>query len=235
MSTYMVSLQPGQQKSAPVHHPLLKDLAKPLTKEQVGTLAAKTLGGDIEAQNELIIGHLSMLSHTVGRYLYHWPLTRRFLDEMVSAGVLGMAMAVVNLTKKSLEDKTVGVVLLGYIRKHIEEEIARLRGIAPASARTNQRRVASGLEPIFGKVVNDLTSPSVQTDYYYIEEGFEMCDVLEAVNQLKGEFEQLDVIFDKRYWGLSDDELSDLTGIPRRTVSWYRSELLRRYRKLTEG
>jgi hypothetical protein len=208
-------------------------LPKPLLKEQVDALVAKVLEGDVEARNELILAHLSMLSHTVGRYLYNWPLTRRFLDEMVSAGVLGMTQAVTGLTEEMLEEKTVGVVMLGYIRKHIEEEVARLRGIAPASVRTNQRRVAEGLEPIFGEAVSDYTSQNVEDSHYYVEEGFEMFDVLEAVNQLKGEFSKIDAIFDKKYWGLSDDELAAITGVKRRMVCWYRAELLQRYREIT--
>ena len=235
MSTCMVRLQPGQRRGAPVHHPLLKDLPKPLPKEQVEVLLARILEGDIEARNELILAHLPMLSHTVGRYLYNWPLTRRFLDEMVSAGVLGMTKAAADITEEALAEKTVGVIILGYIRKYIEEEVARLRGIVPASVRTNQRRVAAGLEPIFGETVGDLTSQGVEDSHYYMEEGFEIFDVLEAVNQLKGEFSRIDAIFDKKYWGLSDDELAVITGVKRRMVCWYRSELLQRYRELTDN
>ena len=124
-------------------------------------------------------------------------------------------------------------MIAGYIRKYIEEEIATLRGVAPAPVRTNQRRVEHGLEPIFGEAIEDVNSPRGQEAHYYIEAGFEEFDVLEAMDQLRGEFEQLDIIFDRKYWGMTDKELAELTGIPRRTVSWYRSELLRRYRKLT--
>jgi hypothetical protein len=172
----------------------LDKVAGPLSAEELSELVPLALEGDKYARNELIVGHLSMLRHTVGRYLYHWPLTRRFLDEMVSAGVYGMTYAVQNLVKEALKDKTVGLYILHHIYKHIESEICALRGIAPAPLRTNQRRVEQGLCP--------------------------------------SEYEQLDVIFDPENWGKTNVELSDLTGVPHRTVSWYRAELFRRYLEL---
>lgn len=233
MSKCMVRLQPGQQRSRTFRHPLLNDLPAAEPAAVVSELVDKALGGDVDARDKLITCHLLLLKHTIGRYLHHWPITRRFLDEMVSAGLYGMVKAMDNLTADKVESKSVGIIMIGYIRKYVEEEIAALRGIAPAPVRTNQRRVEHGLEPIFGEVIDGISSPRVQEGYYYIEPGFEEYDVLEAINQLRGEFEQLDMIFDKKYWGMTDKELAKLTGIPRRTVSWYRTELLRRYRNLT--
>jgi len=235
MSKHMVRLTPWMRKSSPVDHPLLSNCAPPLSDEEIDSLVDLALDGDAEAREKLILGHLRLLSHTVGRYRYYWPLTRRLTDEMVSAGVLAMTKAITELTREDLDDKPLGIYLAQWIYKAIEIEVSTLRGVVPAPARTNQRRVEEGLNPIFGEVVSGLDNPAVEEQCYYMEAGFEMCDVLEAVSQLKGEFEQLDVIFDKQYWGLTDQELADLIGISRRTVSWYRTELLRRYRELTEN
>jgi hypothetical protein len=229
----MVRLTPSQQRVQHFKHPLLDFAPPPLTELEIAELLARTFDGDGVARNELILGHLALLRHTVGRYLAHWPLTRRFLDEMVSSGLFGITRAMSKLTAEILRDREIGSYLANHIKKHIEEGVARLRGIAPASVRTNQRRVEMGLDPIFGEVVDDVDNPALVDGYCYIETGFEEFDVLEAIEQLRGEFEQLDIVFDRKNWGLNDGELSDLTGIPRRTVNWYRSELLRRYRELT--
>lgn len=234
MSKCMVRLTPSQLRCRPVEHPLFDAIDGPLDEEQLSELVPLALGGDEHARNELVVGHLSMLRHTVGRYLYHWPLTRRFLDEMVSAGVYGMMHALQILNEKSLEGKTIGTYLLQHIYKNIETEVCALRGIAPAPVRTNQRRVKEGLDPIFGDIIGDVASPKFTAGHSYIEPGFEEIDVLEAINQLRDEFEHLDIIFDRENWGKTNRELSDLTGVPRRTIHWYRTELLRRYQELTD-
>ncbi len=230
MSKCMVRLTPSQLRCSPVEHPLFDGVAKPFDDKQLSELVPLALEGDEYARNRLVVGHLSMLRHTVGRYLHHWPLTRRFLDEMVSAGVFGMVHALQILNEESLEDKTIGTYLLQHIYKHIEIEICALRGIAPAPIRTNQKRVKAGLDPIFGEA----TALKFQCGYSYIESGFEEIDVLEAIDLLRNEFELLDLIFDRENWGKTSRELSDLTGVPRRTVRWYRAELLRRYQELTD-
>ena len=241
MSKCMVRLTPTQLRCSPVKHPLFDGIAGPLDEEQLSELVPLAIEGDDYARNELVVGHLSMLRHTVGRYLHHWPLTRRFLDEMVSSGVYGMAHALQILKEESLEDKTIGTYLLQHIYKHIEAEVNALRGIAPLSLRTNQRRVKRGLDPIFGDVVRDLACGDTPVAYSYIEPGFEEFEVFEALDKLRSEFVKmrddfahLDIIFDCENWGKSNREVSDITGVPRRTVHWYRTELLRRYKELTD-
>ncbi len=241
MSKCMVRLTPTQLRCSPVKHPLFDGIAGPLDEEQLSELVPLALGGDECARDELIVGHLSMLRHTVGRYLHHWPLTRRFLDEMVSAGVYGMVHALQILNEGSLESKTIGTYLLQHIYKHIETEVCALRGIAPAPIRTNQKRVKEGLAPIFGTVIGDVAAAQFTAGYSYIEPGFEEFDVFEALDKLRNEFDKmrddfahLDIIFDRENWGKTNREVSDITGVPRRTVHWYRTELLRRYKELTD-
>jgi len=228
----MVKLRPSQQTVRPFRHPLLDTAKGALTKDQVAKLLQAMLEGNKGAKQQLILGHLSMLRHTIGRYLYHWPLTRRFRDEMVSAGLYALTSAMGRLKSGTLGNKMLGQYLLNHICKHVEMEIARLRGIAPAPVRTNQRRAQRGMEPVFGWVEMDIDSLTVQDGYCYIESRFEEFNVLDAIEELKGEFAQLDIIFDPEYWDLNDTELAELVNIPRRTVSWYRSELLRRYYEL---
>lgn len=241
MSKCMVRLTSSQLRCSPVEHPLFDGIAGPFGEEELNELVPLAIGGDEQARNRLVVGHLSMLRHTVGRYLHHWPLTRRFLDEMVSAGVYGMVHALQILNEESLREKTIGTYLLQHIYKHIETEVCALRGIAPAPIRTNQKRVREGLDPIFGNVVSEVVSIAALTGYSYIEPGFEEIDVFEALSQLRDEFDQmrddfahLDIIFDCENWGKTNREVSDLTGVPRRTVHWYRTELLRRYKELTD-
>jgi hypothetical protein len=205
---------------------------EPLEEEQIERLLPSAIKGSIEAQQELVLGHLSMLRHTVGRYLYHWPLTRRFQEEMVSAGLHAMTRAVNRLKEDTLENQSLGRYLLNHICKRIEIEIARLRGICPAPTRTNQRRIKNGEGPIFGEIEADVHTPSFVEGYFYIEEGFEEYDIRDALDKIKEQSHKCELLLSEECWGLNDTEASKLTGIPRQTVQWYRSEMLKRYQEL---
>jgi predicted mannosyl-3-phosphoglycerate phosphatase (HAD superfamily) len=93
--------------------------------------------------------------------------------------------------------------------------------------------VQDGLPPIFGEVVCDITPSKATADHSYTEAGFESIEAEEVINQLRTEFQKLDIMFNCENWDKSNRELSDLTGVPRRTVHWCRQELLRRYREMT--
>lgn len=232
MSNCMVKLRPSQQKARLFKHPLLDDAPPPLTEAQLAVLIPEAISNNKEARDELIIGHLSMLRNTVSRYLYHWPLTRRFRDEMVSVGLYTLTRVVTDLTEDTLDGRLLGPYLLNHICKHIEIEIASLRGIAPAPMRTNQRRMQNGQPPIFGEVIADIQHSIMREGYYYIEEGFEELETLEIIDKLRVESHHYEVLLNEEYWGLTDWEVSQRTGIPRQTIHWYRTELLKRYQEL---
>lgn len=228
----MVKLRPSQQKVRPFKHPLLDSATGPLDEERAGILMSEAIEGSKDAKQELVLGHLSMLRHTVGRYLYHWPLTRRFKDEMVSAGLYALTYAVNRLKADTLGEQSLGRYLLNHVCKRIELEVAKLRGICPAPPRTNQRRVKNGAEPIFGEVEADVYDPVRADGYFYIEEGFEECDIRDVLSRLKEESHKCELLLSEECWGLNDTEAAKLTGIPRQTVRWYRNEMLKRYREL---
>jgi len=232
MSKCMVKLRPIQQKVRPFRHPLLDNADAALAADDVEALVESLLNGDTKAREKLILGHLSMLRHTIGRYLYHWPLTRRFCNEMVSAGLYAIIHALNRLEKQMLNDKSLGQYLLNHICKHIELEVARLRGIAPAPPRTNMQLIKDGKEPIFGDVEAGIESPKVQDGYAYIETRFDEFDTLDAITVLqKAVTHQLerDLLLNEELWGLSDKEIAKKLGVPRRTVGWHRLRLLKRY------
>jgi len=235
MSKHMVKLRLSQQMVRPFKHPLLDTAKDALIEEQIANLLPAAIAGDKEARDELLLGHLSMLRHTIGRYLYHWPLTRKFRDDMVSAGLLAMTRAINRLTENTLGGKSLGQYLLNNACSAIEDEIARLRGICSAPPRTNRRRAQNREEPIFGYVETDLEDPDIQDGHSYMEPGFDEIDVMDTLEKLRDESDKRALLLNEEYWGLSDVEIAKRTGIPRITVRWYRSELLKRYRELTGG
>lgn len=235
MSKCMVKLGPSQQSVLPVKHPVLKKVSSPLAEDEINELIPQAIAGSTQAREKLILGHLGMLRHTIGRYLYHWPLTRRFLDEMVSVGLITLTRQINMLTEDTLNEHELGVYLLQHICKHIEIEIAKLRGIAPASMRTNQRRVEKGKEPIYGAVETNLQNPHVKDGFCYMEAGFEELETMEVIELLQNDVDSylVPIILSRDCWGLNDHEIARKTGAPQQTVSWCRQEMLKRYDELT--
>ena len=233
MSKYMVKLKPSQQGGQLFRHPVFKGTKRPLTDEQIEELLPKSIAGEQSAREALILGHMAMLKSTVGRYLKHWPLTRRFKDEMISAGLLTLTRVITNLQDDTLGDRPLGPYLLNHICKHLEIEIATLRGIAPAPVRTNQRRIKDGKSPIYGAIECDLNTAGVEERSCYYEAGFEEVDTMEIIDKLRIESHNCELLLDQEYWGLNDSEAAKRTGIPQQTVQWYRTKMLKRYRELT--
>lgn len=226
MSKHMVKLRASQQSVRPFRHELLDNAVAPEPGD-VELLIGPALVGDREARDKLILVHLAMLRHTIGRYLYHWPITRRFIDDMVSAGLLAMTRAVGNLTPSKLTGQTIGQYLLNNICKHVEDEIAKLRGICPPSSATNWRYVQQGRDPFYGDI-----EPASEDTQAYMEPGFEEFDVKDGLEQLKSEAGIAAQLLDEALWGLSSREIAERLGVNKRAVERSRAELLKRYHEL---
>jgi DNA-directed RNA polymerase specialized sigma subunit len=225
----MVKLRPDQQRVRSFKHDLLDTASKPL--KNVDLLVEQAIAGNEYARDALIVGHLSMLRHTIGRYLYHWPVTRRFKDDMVSAGLLVMTRAIVNLKLDTLANQTLGQYLLNNICAAVEDEVARLRGICPRGPSTNRRYAQQGHDPFYGDVETDV----IENAQVYIEPGFEEFDVLDVIEKLKQETGVCTQLLDKELWGLTDIEIATRLNVSDDTVYRHRLKMLQRYLELTGG
>jgi hypothetical protein len=231
MSKHIVKLYPNQQKAKPFKHPLLNDAKNSLTDVEIEELVLAVLQWkSVSASEKLILAHLPLLRQIIGRYLFYWPLTNRFLEDMVSAGVYAITIALNNLTEKRLQNKSIGTYLANHICEHIEIEISKLRGIAPAPKRTNFRRVKQGKDPIFGTVEASLTS--AKDSCFYLDSSFEEVAIIDVLEYMEKELGKPEILFDSKLWGLSDSEAADEIGVPRRTVGYRRAILYKRFLEL---
>jgi len=230
MSTAMVKLRPHHRAARPIYHEFLAQVPPPLTSDELESIRNTWQTNNGAARQQLILGHLAMLRHTVGRYTYHWPVCRRFVDEMVSAGLLALVRAAARLSK--IEWPTlVGIYLLNNVCAEIEDEVARLRGLCPAAPSTNRRRVNKGAAPVYGEAESNLAS-QVFLGGAYADLGFDVVDTLDTLSQLRREVPQLSHLLDVDAWGLSDRALADQLGVSRQTVQRNRVRLLTRYFEL---
>jgi len=219
----LIKLQPNQKNVRAFKHPLLdgKVYINPPS-----TLIEAAQRGDANAISSLIDNSLPLLRSIIGRYLYHWPATRRFEEDMVSVGICEIAKTLNNLP----ETDNLGYLLMSRVCAAIEDDVNRMLGIVSASPRTNRRRESMGLDPILGLIEAALEDLPLECT----DSSFEIVDILDLVKKLQGEFYRLETVLQPRYWGLTDSEISQELDIPRRTVSWYRQELWKRYLELVE-
>lgn len=239
----MVHLTPAQRKRKKFNHTLTDKIAPQLSKELLDNLLLVYFNTDIgtsentEVRHRLISNYLRLLRSTVARYLYHWPVSRRFLDEMVSTGAEAIIKVIDNLEPEQLDSedayRSLGGLVENAIRHNIETIINKLRGIAPASERTNRRRERRNKRPIYGNIETGLASEDVKNSREYVDIDpfiFELEDTIIAL--AKTEIERQ--VLAKENWGLSNAELSKKLGKSQRWVLAVRNRLRERYIKLGE-
>jgi hypothetical protein len=223
---------------------LINNAPPPLTEECLDQLlveyfeTAKEDSRHIEIGQELISNYLCLLRSTVARYLYHWPVSRRFLDEMISTGAEAIAQIIVKLhpaqLKKDISNfQALGGLVENAIRHDIETTINNFRGIAPASERTNRGREMQNQKPIYGNIETGLANENVTDtcEYRDIESFiFETEDAIETIAET--EFERQ--VLARENWGLSNAELGKKLDKSSRWVFTVRNRLRKRYQKLGE-
>jgi hypothetical protein len=125
---------------------LFEERRERVSDEEIDALSKRMWDGDQEAREELIMGLLYIVQTLVGRFLYHWPTTRRLQDEMVSAG-LETVIEVVD--KHGPEDESLRTKVWVRCRDDIENMINDMRSTFAAPSRTNRRLVEDGEEPVY--------------------------------------------------------------------------------------
>lgn len=240
----VVHLTSAQRRRKRFKHPLLDDAPRPLSTECLDQLlseyfeTAKVRIRRIEIGQELVVNYFCLLGGVVARYLYHWPVSRRFLNEMVSTGAETITRIIADLSAEKLHEgdwfMSLGGLIESWIRFDIEDTINKFRGVAPASRGTNKNQERGGLKPIYGTVETDLASETVKNSQGYEDMGcltFEIQDTLRAVAKTDVERQVLSA----ENWGLSNAELAEKLGRSERGILGIRARLHERYAKLEKG
>lgn len=100
--------------------------------------------GHSGAEELLILGHSYLVSMIVGRFIYHWPVTERFEEEMVAVGLLAVTQKIYDLdTMDTMDDwQWLPYKLMNSITYQIEKFLNENMTIVRASFATNRRRAA---------------------------------------------------------------------------------------------
>lgn len=108
-----------------------------------------------EMRDTIFFSNLHLVRHTVGRYLAHWPETKRFEEDMISVGVETLLQTIDKAKPSNFDIFRPYAVM--WIKGSIEDYLNRNQSTVAASRSTNFRRVRAG-EPIASKNDAPLTS-----------------------------------------------------------------------------
>lgn len=141
----IIRLSDGQKRQLKIDHPLLNG-AKKMSDDDILDAMNRFVAGDDAARDDLIMGQMYIIKVLVGRYLAHWPETRRFQDDMISEAMVAVIEVVDALKSDNPTDNFQGTVW-NTIKSKIERMLTKCRSMFTSSHRSNHRRLEKGLEP----------------------------------------------------------------------------------------
>lgn len=201
----VIHLTKFQKRSMPFTNPLL-DAVEKIDENDIPALLESAQGGSRDARNKLITGNLGIVKALVGRFLYHWPESRRFEDDMVGAGAEALLDVVDTF---SGEAKYLRPTMVVSAKRKIEVLLNNMRSDIYASIQTNYRRVSMGLEPeyVYAKSIDNALPPS------RLNEAIEYVDVLDSLERYQeADSEELvEGVLSalEKYYNLTENDLTD--------------------------
>lgn len=239
----MVHLTVAQKRRKSFQHPLVDNVPPLLTTEHLNQLltayfaATKNSARHTEVKQELVVNYFRLLSSVVARYLYHWPVSRRLLDEMISTGTETITRIITNLKPDRLTEgdwfRSLGGLIEGWLRFDIEDTINKLRGIAPAPRSTNHDQERAGKRPIYGNVETSLMNDEVKNSQGYTDIDPVILEIKDTLRRIAKTDYEVQILMDEN-WGLSNAEVAEKLGKTPQWISTVRKRLRERYNRLEE-
>jgi len=127
------------------NHVLLDGATRVDNAALAGMIELFVASRDKRFRDDLTLANLNLVKWVVGRYLYHWPETKPFEDDMVSEGLLALCEAVDGLDE-IIEPKILQAIIVTKVKKGIEIYLNNNRTLIRASIATNYRRQRDGQE-----------------------------------------------------------------------------------------
>jgi hypothetical protein len=237
----VVHLTAAQKRRKCFQHPLIDNIPPLLTAEYLDQLLAVYFATDKNSvkhatfKQELIVNYFRLLASVVARYLYHWPVSRRFLDEMISTGAETITRIITTLQPDRLIEgdwfRSLGGLIEGWLRFDIEDSINQLRGIAPAPRSTNHDQEKAGKRPIYGNVETNLLSEEIKNSQAYTDIDPVILEVKDTLRRIAQTDYEVQILLDEN-WGLSNAEVAEKLGKTPRWISTVRKRLRERYDEL---
>jgi hypothetical protein len=159
----------------------------------------------------------------MGRYIANWPVTRKYLDEMVSVALLTTVKAVDNLTKDTLQGRSIIKVVSQRVCKYVEIMLYEAESIVAPKKRTQERHAALGVETPYLIVEADLSDVTIEDNSSKEEQ--DLFDAEEALSVMTTSL-KLDVeLLKPEYHGMTAEEAGARLGVHHTTILRRRAKL----------
>lgn len=222
----LVSLRPSHTKALVFSHPLLDD-APVYSEEELDFMAyaSKLHPNSEELREQLTMALRSCLRNLVGRYLYNWPVSRRFEDDMVSEGFSVICEFVLDLPSEWGILKIVSRRIQDRINVFLNDN----QSAAAPSLRQQKYLKRDGKDPIYTNATGELPEEAEPE-----ETGDEWIrDFLDALNQIQPKDKIDAALLDSFKWGMKYQELADELGVGVGTIHRRRRRLYAQFLQLT--
>lgn len=221
---YIVSLRPSHTAMKAFRHPLLVNVVS-YTDVEMDKLVDE-LKGEPQIRTTMICALRCCLKNTVGRYLFHWPVSRPFVDDMVSEGFT--ALCEIPLDKLSKHG------ILKVANRRIQDKLNlflnRNQSLASPSLRKQKYLQKDGEEPIY----RSQTMVGYKEAIHPLESGDEWKrDTLDALSKIKPRDNIDAAILEQANWGRRYQELADELNVGVGTICRRKKALHKQFLKLT--
>ena len=142
----MIRLSPAQTRTRWFKHGYsemaITDVSK--TEMEKMVLVYRETGDPCHRQ-QCVGASIPVIEQMVGRFLFHYPCSRKYKDDLMSEGVLMAFKLIDELQLDKLNNFK--AVLANSLRRRIEEYLNEMENIIHAPLSTNYSRLADGREP----------------------------------------------------------------------------------------
>jgi len=221
----IVKLFLNMNKSKPIRHPLLND-AKKKSKQEINSAAQLKLLDP--ASDELFFALRSCVRNIVGRFIYYYPGTENFLDDMVSESFSVISEFVSKITLDTIINYDILNIVHKRIRNRLENYLNKNQHIVTSSMRTHHNKFKKGEEAIYYDSF-DLSGIAEQP----LDDGDEWKrDLLDSLNHI-AENHVDDYILRQENWGRTYQSLADELKVGVGTICRRKALLYDKYLELS--
>lgn len=137
----LIRLRPGQKRARWVSPPF--PIPDKVSRDEWLPLVEGMLEGSSSDRERLILGNVYLVLNVTGRFLYYWPQTERFKDDMIGEGLLALVNTINGVATLD-ESEWLGHKIIVRVRDAIQQRVNRDQAIITASFQTNRTRKSQG-------------------------------------------------------------------------------------------
>lgn len=221
-----IHLKHYHRKRAKVKHPVFIGCKK-VEEEELNRMAEEVIAGG--SSDDLVLALRWYVGALVGRYIWNFPQTKKYKDDMVSEALEQIVNLCVKIPEKLFREKGILKLANSRAQRAIEDSLNSMLSLSAPSRWKQWEIMNKGETPIF------LTSSTSEyfEDIHPEDGGDELKrDILDAFIKIEPEDEIDEALMDEHNWGRNATELAEELGVDDNTIYRRRERLYKKYLEL---